>query len=76
MLLFPERHHERRQPDSQRRQPVNACMASPAEGNEKPRGILPRSAVMNKRLSLSAAGAAPVAVARKRALAVAAEVSC
>ncbi len=75
VLLFPERHHKGREPDPQRSQTVDPRMASSAEGNEKPGGVLSRSAVMNKGFSLSATAAAPVAVARQRAFPVAAEVN-
>lgn len=63
MLFFPERDQERRQPDPQRSQAVDPRMARYTKRNEKASSVLPRPAGMNDCFSLSAAGAAPVAVA-------------
>ena len=71
MLLFPQCHHEGRQPDPQRRQAVDPGMTSRTQCHEKPSRMLARPAVMDNRLSFSAAGAAAVAVAGEGTLPVA-----
>ncbi len=40
VLIFPQRHHKGRQPDPQRRQTVDPGMASRAQRDQKPGGVL------------------------------------